>query len=218
MCMASLNTRSNHLGSTSKMLVLSIDILWSGWSECTLQDTSEVTELGLLCSKKRCFNNLSVSPMYVAGHFSHVIWYTGPTTLSFFNLFLCLTSSCLSVLAVFKYVGTSYLLKSLLSSSETPLMYGITTGNFLFLWDNVCGGCKLIWSLSSFSLIMEVLSNGVLVGVEWSPWSMTQSGYPLRVPRATVLFVYANNWIIVFCFFKRLLFWWLGWTYLWLAR
>ncbi len=26
---------------------------------------------------------------------------------------------------------------------------------------------------------MEVLSSGVFMGVEWSPWSMTQSGYPL---------------------------------------
>ncbi len=152
----------------------------SGWSECTWRDTSDVTELGLLCSKKHCFNDLSVSPMYVAGQFSHDIWYTGPTTISFFNLSLGLTSSCLSVLLVsLKYMGTLYLLKSLLSSSETPLMYGITTGNFLFLWDKVCGGCKLIWSLSSFSWIMDVLSNGVFVGVEWLPWSMTQSGYPL---------------------------------------
>ncbi len=35
---------------------------------------------------------------------------------------LGLTSSCLSVLVGLKYMGTSYLLKSLLSSSETPLM------------------------------------------------------------------------------------------------
>ncbi len=160
----------NYLDSTSNILVSSIDILWSGWSKCTWQETSDVTELGLLSFKKHCFNDLSVSPMYVAGHFLHDIWYTGPTTLSFFNLSLGLTSSCLSVLVGLKYMGTSYLLK----------MYGITTGNFLFLCDTVCGGCKLIWSLSSFPWIMEVLSNGVLVGVEWSPWYMTQSGYPLR--------------------------------------
>ncbi len=42
-----------------------------------------MTELGRLCSKKRCFNDLSVSPMYMAGHFLHDIWYIGPTTLSF---------------------------------------------------------------------------------------------------------------------------------------
>ncbi len=98
-----------------------------------------------------------------------------PTTLSFFNLSLGFTSNCLSVLVGLKNMGTSYLLKSLLSSSEIPLMYVITTGNFLFLWNTVCEGCKLIWSLSWFSWIMEVF-----VGVEWSPWSMTQSGYPLR--------------------------------------
>ncbi len=34
------------------------------------RETSDVTELGRLCSKKRCFNDLSVSPMYVAGNFS----------------------------------------------------------------------------------------------------------------------------------------------------
>ncbi len=116
--------------------------------------------------------------MYVAGHFPHHIWYSGPMTLSFFNLSLGFTSSCHSVLVDFKYMSTSYLLKS---SSEIPFMYGITTGHFLFLWDTVCGGCKLIWSLSSFSWIMVVLPNGVFVGVgEWSPWSMTQSGYPLK--------------------------------------
>ncbi len=42
----------------------------------------------------------NISPIYVAGHFFHDIWYTGPTTLSFFNLSLGLTSSCLSVLVV----------------------------------------------------------------------------------------------------------------------
>ncbi len=70
MCMASMTPHSNHLCSTSKMLVSSKDILRSGWSKCTWRDTSDVTELGLLCSKKRCFNDLSLSSMYVARHFS----------------------------------------------------------------------------------------------------------------------------------------------------
>ncbi len=58
-------------GFNFQNLVSSIDILWSGWSKCTWRETSDVTEVGLLCSKKLCFNDFSVSPMYVAGHLSH---------------------------------------------------------------------------------------------------------------------------------------------------
>ncbi len=75
MCMASLTPRSNHLDSTSKNLVSFIDILWSGWSKCTWQETSDVTELGLQCSKKHCFNDLSVSPMYDVCGRAFLAWY-----------------------------------------------------------------------------------------------------------------------------------------------
>ena len=50
---------------------------------CMCFETSDVVELGLLCSPNVAFNERSVSPTYVASHSSQLILYTGPTTLSF---------------------------------------------------------------------------------------------------------------------------------------
>ena len=95
--------------------------------------TSEVVELGLRCSLNLDFRDLSVSPTYVASHFSHLILYTGPTTFSLSTGSLGLTNSWRNVFIGLKYVGMPYFPNTRLICSGNPLMYGMTTGILLFL-------------------------------------------------------------------------------------
>ena len=83
MCIASFTPLSNHLCSTASIFVFSNVMVWSGLSVCMCFETSDVVELGLLCSPNLAFSERSVSPTYVASHSSQLILYTGPTTLSF---------------------------------------------------------------------------------------------------------------------------------------
>ena len=76
---ASLTPRSNHLGSNANILISSMSI-------CLCHATSEVVDLGLLCSKNRDFNDCSISPIYETSQEPHGMWYTGPTTCSFIIL------------------------------------------------------------------------------------------------------------------------------------
>ena len=62
-CMASLTPLSNNFSSTSKLSTLSRDMLWSGLSQFMCLDTSELTELDLLCSDNLAFKDFPVSLM-----------------------------------------------------------------------------------------------------------------------------------------------------------
>ena len=128
MCIASFTPLSNHLCSTSSIFVFSNMMVWSGLSVCMCFETSDVVELGLLCSPNLAFSEHSVSPTYVSSHSSQLILYTGPTTLSFPTGSFGWTNSWRRVFVGLKYVGIPYPPKVLFSSSEKPLMYGIITG------------------------------------------------------------------------------------------
>ena len=131
-CIASFTPLSNHWCSTSSILVFSNMMVWSGLSVCMCFETSDVVELGLLCSPNLAFSERSVSPTYVASHSSQLILYTRPTTLSFPTGSFGWTNSWRRVFVGLKYVGIPYPPKVLFNSSEKPLMYGIITGLFLF--------------------------------------------------------------------------------------
>ena len=62
MWIASFTPLSNHLGSTSKISALAISMECPGSVVCMCLDTSEVEELGRLCSMNRALNDRSVSP------------------------------------------------------------------------------------------------------------------------------------------------------------
>ena len=168
MKMASFIPLSNHLGSVVRISVLSSSTVCSTWSVCTCFATSEVVELGLRCSLNLDFRDLSVSLMYVASYSSHLILYTSPTTFSLSTGSLGLTNSWRNVFVSLKYVGMPYFPNTCLIYSENPLMYGMTTGIFLYL------------SLSDVSFTGS--------GIFTSPSSLLfshnsrriQSGYPLH--------------------------------------
>ena len=128
MCIASFTPLSNHLCSTSSIFVFSNMMVWSGLSVCMCFETSDVVELGLLCSPNLAFGERSVSPTYVASHSSQLILYTEPTILSFPTGSFGWTNSWRRVFMGLKYVGIPCPQKVLFSSSEKPLMYGIITG------------------------------------------------------------------------------------------
>ena len=151
MWMASFTPLSNHLGSVVRISVLSSSTVCSSWSVCICFATSEVVELGLRCSLNLAFSDLSVSPTYVASHSSHLILYTGPTTFFLSTGSLGFTNSWRNVFVGLKYVGMPYFPNTRLICSENPLMYGMTTGIFLFLSlsDVSFTGSGLFTSLSS---------------------------------------------------------------------
>ena len=60
------------------------------------------------------------------------MWYTGQTTLSLITLSFACTNICLIVLVGLKYTFNPYLFITLLTFSDTPFMYGITTGYLFF--------------------------------------------------------------------------------------
>ena len=67
-CIAS-SPLSNHLCSTFSILVFSNMMVWSGLSVCMCFETSDVVELGLLCSPNLAFSERSICPTYVAESF-----------------------------------------------------------------------------------------------------------------------------------------------------
>ena len=62
MCIASFTPLSNHLCSTTSIFVFSNMMVWSLLSVCMCFETSDVVELGLLCSPNLAFSERSVSP------------------------------------------------------------------------------------------------------------------------------------------------------------
>ena len=130
-CIASFTPLSNHLCSTSSILVFSNMMVWSGLSVCMCFETSDVVELGLLRSPNLAFSERSVSPTYVASHSSQLILYTGPTTLSFPTGSFGWTNSWRRVFVGLKYVGIPYPPKVLFSSSEKPLKLCKLSEHFL---------------------------------------------------------------------------------------
>ena len=108
MCIASLTPFSNRLCSTASIFIFSNVMVWSGVSVCMCFETSDVVELGLLCSPNLAFSERSVLPTYVASHPSQLILYTGPTTLSFPTGSFRWTSSWRRVFVGLKYCGIPY--------------------------------------------------------------------------------------------------------------
>ena len=85
--------------------VSSRSTLWSGWSMFMWQNAANVTVLGLQCSIRLVFGDLSVSTMYDTSQSPQGMWYTGPTTFSFNMLSSGWTNNYLGVFVGLKYVG-----------------------------------------------------------------------------------------------------------------
>ena len=145
MCIASFTPLSHHLCSTASIFKFSNVMVRSGLSVCMCFETSDVLELGLLCSPNLAFSERSVSPTYVASHSSQLILYTGPTTLSFPTGSFGWTSSWSRVFVGLKYVGLPYPPKVLFNSSEKPLMYGIITGLSILPLHSSCYHCRFLF-------------------------------------------------------------------------
>ncbi len=93
--------------------------------------TDVIWSVIVVCSLSLVPNILGISRTYFSLQSSHVISYTNSHCCFFLFLSLGCTSICLSVLLDLWYVATSWDLKILCSSSDSPFVYGSPTGCFL---------------------------------------------------------------------------------------
>ncbi len=112
---ASLTPLWNHLLSQSNILILSVSSLF--WWNPMWWPTGDES---LLCSFKRCFSALSVSPTYCASQSWHVRWYTTLHLSSSLSRSFGATSNFLMVVWGLVCAVTPAFLMSLLMGSVMP--------------------------------------------------------------------------------------------------